>query len=110
MFYRIAAAENLLIHRGDVSNAFVEAPSPKQGFYISPDCAFHEWWTKHLNQPPLDPGHIIPVLSAMQGHPESPCLWEKHADSILRDVGLTPPLHKPCLYSGTVDGKGVILK
>jgi hypothetical protein len=47
MFYVIAAAENLLIYGADVSNAFAEAPPPKQGLYIYPDCAFNEWWTNH---------------------------------------------------------------
>ena len=37
LFYGIAAAENLLIYGADVSNAFAEAPPPKQGFYIYPD-------------------------------------------------------------------------
>ena len=108
LFYAIAAAENLLIFGSGVSNAFAEAPPPKQGFYIRPDKAFHEWWVQHKHRPPIPPGHVIPVLSAMQGHPESPRLWEKHADSILRELGLTPTVHEPCLYSGTVDGKRVI--
>ena len=108
LFYAIAAAENLLIFCSDVSNAFAEAPPPKQGFYIRPDKAFHEWWVQHKHRPPIPPGHVIPVLSAMQGHPESPRLWEKHADAILRELGLTPTVHEPCLYSGTVDRKRVI--
>ncbi len=40
LFYAISAAENLLILGADVSNAFAEAPPPKQGFYIHPDRAF----------------------------------------------------------------------
>ena len=32
LFYAVSAAENLLIFGGDVSNAFSEAPPPKQGF------------------------------------------------------------------------------
>jgi hypothetical protein len=44
LFYAIAAVENMLIFGADVSNAFSEAPPPKQGFYIHPDRAFHEWW------------------------------------------------------------------
>ncbi len=52
---------------------------------------------------------MIPVLSAMQGHPESPHLWEKHADAILRELALTPTTHEPCLYSGTINGRRVIL-
>jgi hypothetical protein len=100
MFYAIAAAETLLVYGADVSNAFAEAPPPKQGFYIRPDRAFNEWWIKHKNRPPIPHGHVIPVLSAMQGHSESPCLWDKHTNKILRKIGLTPTVHKPCLYLG----------
>jgi hypothetical protein len=46
----------------------------------------------------------------MQGHPKSPRLWEKHADLILCEIGLTPTVHEPCLYSGTFDGNRVIFK
>jgi hypothetical protein len=83
IFYAIAAAENLLVYGADVSNTFAEAPPPKQGFYIHPDCAFREWWTIHKQHPPIPDGAVIPILSAMQGHPESPRLWEKHTDAIL---------------------------
>ncbi len=41
IFYGIAEAENLIVYGADVSNAFVEAPPPKQGFYILPDKVFH---------------------------------------------------------------------
>jgi hypothetical protein len=44
----------------------------------------------------------------MQGHPESPRLREKHANKILRELGLTPTVHEPCLYSGTFHGKRVL--
>jgi hypothetical protein len=37
LFYGIAAAENLIVYGANVSNAFAEAPPPKQGFYIRPD-------------------------------------------------------------------------
>ena len=46
----------------------------------------------------------------MQGHPESPRLWEKHADAILQELGLKPTIHEPCLYSGSVAGQRVIFK
>jgi hypothetical protein len=70
LFYGISAAENLLILGADVGNAFAEAPPPKQGFYILPDRAFHEWW-EAKGFKPLKPGQVIPVMRAMQGHPES---------------------------------------
>ncbi len=108
MFYAIAATKNLLIYGADVSNALAEAPPPKQGFFIHPDHAFNEWWTQHKNRPPIPPGHIIPILSAMQGHPESPRLWEKHTDEILHKIGLIPTVHEPCLYSGIINGNHIL--
>ena len=86
LFYAIAAGENMLIFGADVSNPFTEAPPPKQEFYILPDKAFHEWWTLHKQRPPLPNDYVIPINSAMQGHPKSSRLWEKHADGILRDI------------------------
>ena len=85
----------MLVFGADVSNAFAEAPPPKQGFFIRPDREFHEWWTLHKHRPPLPPDYAIPIKSAMQGHPESPCLWEKHANNILRTIGSTPTVHEP---------------
>ncbi len=108
IFYSIAAAENLLIFGADVSNAFAKAPPPQQGFYIIPDKAFVDWWVNHKKRPPIPHGHVIPILSAMQGHPESPCLWDKHADAILRELGLTPTVHEPCLYNGVINGSCVL--
>ncbi len=46
----------------------------------------------------------------MQSHPKSPHLWEKHANAILRELGLTPTIHEPCLYSGIIAGQHIIIK
>jgi hypothetical protein len=100
--------ENLTIFGADVSNAFAEAPHSKQGFHIRLDKAFHDWWVNHIKRPPIPPGAVIPVLSAMQGHPESPRLWEKHADAILCNLGLCPTTHEPCLYSSLINGRCVL--
>ncbi len=108
LFYAVAAAENLLVFGADVSNAFAEAPPPNQPFFIRPDHAFHEWWVQHLKRDPIPPGHIIPVLSAMQGHPESPRLWEKYANKFFWELGLTPTVHEPGLYSGVFNEHRVL--
>ncbi len=100
IFFSISAAENFLIFGADVSNAFAKTPPPKQGFYIIPHKAFLDWWVNHKKRPLIPHGHVIPILSAMQGHPESPHLWEKHADAILREIGLMPTTHEPCIYTG----------
>jgi hypothetical protein len=107
-FYAIYAADNMLVYGADVSNAFAEAPPPKQGFYIYPDWAFQDWWVNKKGRPPIPDGHVIPILGAMQGHPKSPHLWEKHIDQILLDIGLTPTIHKPCIYLGLILGKRVL--
>jgi hypothetical protein len=44
------------------------------------------------------------VNNAIQGHPESPRLWEKLIDKILRKIGLKPTTHEPCLYYGHMNG------
>jgi hypothetical protein len=98
----VSVAENLLIFGANVSNAFAEVPPPKQGFYIRPDKAFHDWWANHNKHHPIPPGAVIPILLAMQGHPESPCLWKKHADQILCKLGMHPTTHGPCLYLGII--------
>jgi hypothetical protein len=108
IFYSVSAAENLIIYGADVSNAFAEAPPPNQGFYIRPDKAFLDWWVNHKGRPLIPPGHVIPILSAMQGHPESPWLWEKHADAILRKLGLMPTTHEPCLYSEIISNHRIL--
>lgn len=109
LFYGISAAENLLIYGADVSNAFSEAPPPKQGFYILLDRAFNEWW-EAKGLPPLLPGQVIPVMRAMQGHPKSSRLWEKRIDRIICQYGFKPTAHKPCLYLGKVRGERCIFK
>ena len=100
----------MLIFGADVSNAFADAPPPKQGFFVRPDKAFHEWWVQHKGRPPIPDNHVITILLAMQGHPESPRLWEKHADSILGDIGLEPTVHELCLYTRIIHGDCILLK
>ena len=107
LFYAITAMKKLMVYGADVTNAFGEAPPPKQGFHIHPDAAFRAWY-EQKHGAPLPHGSVIPVLNAMQGHPEAPRLWEKHADTIIRSCGLTPTKHEPCLYSGLIDGERVL--
>jgi hypothetical protein len=45
-----------------------------KGFYIIPDKALLDWWVNHKKRPSIPHGHITPILSTMQGHPELPRL------------------------------------
>ena len=106
----MTAEENLVVYGADVFNASGEAPLPKQGFFVRPDKAFHIWWLHSRNRPLIPTGYVIPVLVVMQGHPESPRLWEKYAGKIIRDLGLKPTVHTAYLYSGIVEGERVLFK
>lgn len=97
--WSLVAALNYVALGADVANAFAEADGPKEGFYMSTDEVFRNWWTEHLKQPPIPPGYVIPILKNLQGHPEGPRLWNKHVDNLLRNkLGFTPTTHEPCLY------------
>jgi hypothetical protein len=109
LFWAIVANENFIAIGADVSNAFAEAPAPKAPLYLYIDDAFRDWWTNHLQKPPIPADcTVVRVHNAIQGHPESPRLWEKHIDKILQQLGLTPTTHEPCLYSGDFHGERVL--
>jgi hypothetical protein len=95
MFYALAAAEGMQIFGADVTNAFGDAPPPAQGMHILPDKAFNEWWTSCKGRDQIPAGYVVPVLAAMQGHPEAPKLWAKHADKIIKKMELQPVTHEP---------------
>ncbi len=109
LFRAIVANEGLIAIGADVSNAFAEAPAPKAPLFLYIDDTFREWWVRHLGKEPIPPEcNAVRVHNAIQGHPESPRLWEKHIDKILKDLGLNPTTHEPCLYSGKIEGQRIL--
>jgi len=99
------AKKGLVAYGADCANAFAEAPPPQHPLYMHIDEAFQDWWEHHLGRLPIPPTHtVVRVHNAIQGHPESPRLWEKLIDKILRKIGLTPTEHEPCIYMGTYKG------
>jgi hypothetical protein len=109
LFWAICASENLIAIGADVSNAFAEAPLPKAPLYLYIDESFRDWWVNHLKCNPIPKEcDIVRINNAIQGHPESPRLWEKHIDQILRKLSMTPTTHEPCMYQGTINGERII--
>jgi len=101
LFWAIVAKKGLTAYGADCSNAFAEAPPPKHPLYLRIDEAFRDWWHNRLGRDPIPPTHtVVRVRNAIQGHPESPRLWEKLIDRILRDNKMNPTKHEPCLYHG----------
>ena len=83
--WAISAALGLICKGYDVRNTFAEAPAPVFEFYMKPYAQFREWWTDWLKRPKLDDDEVILVLHALQGHPESPRLWDKYITNMLVD-------------------------
>ncbi len=106
LFWAIVAQNGLIAYGADVSNAFAEAPAPVAPLYMLIDEAYRDWWENHLKLPPIPKEHtVVRVNHAIQGHPESPRLWEKMIDKILKQLGFTASTHEPCLYKAICDGK-----
>ena len=98
----------MIVVGADASNAFGEAPAPKASLYVTVDQSYQEWW-QSLGRGDIPPGFILPVRHALQGHHESPRLWAKHIDAIIRQhIGLTPTTHELCLYNGTYKGYEIL--
>ena len=94
----ISAALNLYCKSYDVGNAFVEAPAPVNLFFMNPDNQYREWW-QSLGNKPIPDGYVIPILKALQGHPKSPRLWDKHIlKKLTQELGFKSTVHEPCLY------------
>lgn len=108
LFWALVAMEGLTAIGADVSNAFAEAPPPHMPFYVYVDETFRDWWENDQKKPLIPPGYVLRVNHALQGHPESPRLWEKHIDRILRKLQFQPTTHDPCLYHRNVEGKHVL--
>ena len=100
LFWAITASEGLVSLGADAGNAFAEAPPPVEPFYMMVDAQFQEWWVECLGNPPIPPGYVLPVQDALQGHPESPRLWEVHTHNIMvNHLKFVPTTHEKCLYS-----------
>jgi hypothetical protein len=110
LFWAIAAKKGLIVVGADVSNAFAEAPAPGDTFYIIPDVILHDWWVNHKKCPPIPSGWVLKVKYALQGHPESPRLWQRHIKGILTDrIGYHHMHHEPSLYQVTINDSWTML-
>ena len=84
MFFALCTAENLLCFTGDAQDAFAHAPTLTP-YYLRVDDAFIEWYKLRYGVT-LSRHMVIPILMALQGHPEAAALWEKHITTILHPL------------------------
>jgi len=57
----------------------------------------------------LDKNLVLPVLRALQGHPEAARLWEEHISAILEKVGFKNTTHEKNIYTGKFCNEKVLL-
>ena len=100
LFWSLCAAKNKTIYGADAANAFAEAPPPQSRLWLKIDDAYRNWWT-HKTKEELPADTYVECHHAIQGHPESPRLWQLHIDSILSKLGFISTHHEPCIYRNT---------
>jgi hypothetical protein len=80
LFIAFAAQLGFLIDDGDVVNAYAHADAEGPTIYLSVDDLFQAWYLERYRLE-LTLGSCVPLLNAMQGHPEAGNWWSKHFDA-----------------------------
>ena len=108
LFFAICAMENLTIMDVDATNAFAQSPPPSSPVFMSVDEQYRAWYFKKYKTH-IPKGHVLPVLHAIQGHPESGLLWQTKINQNLLRLGFTSTIHEPCIYRALYKGFLVLL-
>jgi len=110
LFFALAARENYQVYGGDAQDAYAHSPPPETPTFVSIDDAYADWY-EHRFKKKLDHSLVLPVLHALQGHPESGKLWEKHITAILPspEFGFKSTTHDRSMYSATFEGTRILL-
>jgi len=108
LFIALCTADNLTIYGGDANDAFAHSPGPSMPTFMKLDDAFHDWNLEGTGVL-LDKDLVLPVLRALQGHPEAARMWEKHISAILKNVGIKNTVHEKNIYTGKFCGEKVLL-
>lgn len=74
LFWALSALTGCKVYGADATNAFAEAPPPIAPLCVTIDDQYRDWYENHMNLGIAPPGSVLPVLQALQGHPESPRL------------------------------------
>jgi hypothetical protein len=110
LFIALSATLNYVIYKGDVRDAYAHSPGPEMPTYIRICDQFADWYLEKKGLP-VNREHVIPLLRALQGHPEAGRLWEEHINGILLgpEFGFTNMTHETNIYQGTYDGVKILL-
>jgi hypothetical protein len=70
LFFTLSAAMGFVVMGADCTNAYANSPSPTQPTYARIDDTFVDWYRSSHGKE-VDRSSILPVLKALQGHPEA---------------------------------------
>jgi len=99
LFFALAAVHGLIVIVTNTTNAFQQSPPPMEQCFLQIDDAYCSWYKKHfsINIDPIT--HVVPLIKALQGHPEAGALWEHMIVGILEDeLGFRSTIHERNLY------------
>ena len=111
MFLVISALKNYCIYGGDATDAYAHSPADfARPTFVSIDDQYFDWYEKKYGKR-LDRKKVLPVLKAIQGHPESGRIWEEYINNILAspELGFTNTTHDRCIFRATFKGHEVYL-
>jgi len=98
LFLAIAADLDLKLYGGDAKDAYAHSPGPELPTYMSIDDQYADWYKFKFGKT-IDRKQVLPVLRALQGHPESGRLWEHHINGILTKMGFKSTTHDRTIYT-----------
>jgi hypothetical protein len=105
----MSAYLNYIIWGADATNAFSHAGPPKNRCYMQCDQQYVRWWNARNPEYPITTEYVMEVCHALQGHPESPHLYEEFVNDLLHKRGFRSSKHAPCFYYGKWKGERVIM-
>jgi len=110
LFVALSALLDHKIYGGDAADAFAHSSGPDVPTYVSIDDAYAIWY-EESKKTSLDLSLVLPVKRALQGHPESGKLFQRHIDTILTSLELNfrATVLDRCLYRTEYKGETVLL-
>lgn len=103
IFFALCAKENLPIFKADATNAYATAPPPEHPTFVKIDDQYADWYKARYGID-LDRRKVLPVRHALQGHPESGNLFERHISKIISKYGFKNTTQERNIYRGTYQG------
>jgi hypothetical protein len=100
----------MIVTTADSTNAYQHSPPPSTACFLEIDDAYASWYSKRHGKVLDRKALVVPVLKALQGHPEAGRLWEGMIVGILEtQLGFSSTVHERNLYRGLVDGQTVLV-